>query len=236
MKRLLILCLFVLLPQTLWANPYAKQFDSPRTIAADQALRERISKFEGRKRYTIKNLPAFHKQTRVDDKAKNLCQNCHGRLPHANNEATRAFLNQHSQRIDCLTCHYRPKDEQLDYQWFVQADFKTIAPFYAGDALVIAAEDKFSEKIKTQWDNADIYQKERLHQKLHQPLNFGKEKIECSECHQKDGLLDLQKLGFEAEKIETIENNLISRFLQGLKTENKKQQDNPRILLRGLLQ
>lgn len=217
---------------------------------SDDKLLNRIKQFQARKQYVIENLPAFHQQGKRHDKPINLCQTCHGLLPHQKNEISRAFLNQHSQRIDCLTCHYQNRAVPLVYAWLEQGsrdqqdtkinnkkDVPKISPFYQKQALSLAADHPFSKQIVQQWDKADLHQKLRLQQRIHQPLKISDKKIQCADCHHKKGLLDLQQLKFNKLQIENIENNLISRFVHQL--ISKKQgltQEKPIILLRGLLQ
>jgi hypothetical protein len=236
MRLITILCLIVLYPQFTWAdNPYLQQIKQKILQGEpDKKRHQRIQQFVQKKIYTIKHLPAFHQQQKRNNKAINLCQNCHSSLPHSKNTATRTFLNQHSLRIDCLTCHYQSNSIKLDYQWLKQNDLQYIAPYYQHQSLVILAQDEFAQQIKRQWKNANIDQKARIHLRLHQPLNINQTKIQCGDCHQSNGFLDLQALGFSTTEIQTIETNLVSRFVEKLQSANHKKKAS--ILLRGLLQ
>ncbi len=44
-----------------------------------------------------------------------ICINCHGSMPHNNDERTRAFLNKHDMHIACETCHM---DRAGSYAWY----------------------------------------------------------------------------------------------------------------------
>ena len=221
-------------------NLYLEQIKQVTVKASDKKQLERIKKFQSKERYTIKNLPSFHKQNEKKQDAETLCQMCHGKLSHGKNSSTRAFLNQHSQRIDCLTCHYQPENTSLKYTWLeiTKGDetSKIITPKNQNNLLLISVNHPFAQQIKKSWDEGDLYQKERLHQKIHQPLS--ETKLACIDCHQKNGLLDLQALKFSPEEITKIETNRISQFLSKIKPEDKNSTDKnkQRILLRGLLQ
>jgi len=227
-------------------NLYLQQIKQANIKKSDERLHQRIKKFQQKKRYIIKNLPSFHKQNEKKQQAETLCQMCHGRLPHSKNSNIRAFLNQHSQRIACLTCHYQPKNVTLKYIWSKpvteqktlnrKKPSKKIIPVIQGKSLIVSANQRFSQQIKKSWDEGDLYQKERLHQQIHQPLS--KTKLNCNDCHQNKGFLDLQALAYTPEEINKIENNRISRFLSDLKPvdENNSGKNKQRILLRGLLQ
>ena len=61
----------------------------------------------------------FHKQAKYNEPSKHaFCMNCHLPLPHTKNLRARTFLNMHTHYIACETCHFRPDDVELDYQWF----------------------------------------------------------------------------------------------------------------------
>jgi len=240
-----LIALFSLKP-VLADNLYLQQVKQVSVKKSDTKLHERIKNFQDRKRYTINNLPSFHKQKEKKQEAETLCQMCHGRLPHGKNSSIRAFLNQHSQRIDCLTCHYQPKNMVLSYTWSKPVvdtvpeksdkPSKKIIPTSQNNSLLILAKHPFAQQTKESWDEGDLYQKERLHQQIHQPLS--EIKLACNDCHQKTGLLDLQAFKFSPEEITKIETNRISRFLSELKSKDKNNADEneQRILLRGLLQ
>ncbi len=217
-------------------NLFLEQIKQVSIKESDTKLHERIKKFQNRKTYTIKNLPSFHKQNEKKQEAETLCQNCHGRLPHRKNSSIRAFLNQHNQRIDCLTCHYQPENISLKYGWSNTTASKKIVPLAQGNPLPISAKHPFSLQVKESWEQGDLYQKDRVYQKIHQPLS--ETKLKCSDCHQNKGLLDLEALNFKPEEINKIEKNRISHFLSDLKpTDDNKPEDKiQQILLRSLLQ
>ena len=219
-------------------NFYLEQIKQAKVKTPNSKLHDRIKKFPGKKRYKIKNLPSFHKQKEKKQAAETLCQICHGRLPHTQNSNVRAFLNLHSQRIDCLTCHYQSDQSEkkaLNFIWDKTETSKKIVPMRGNQSLLISATHPFALQTKKRWDSADIYQKARLYQQIHQPLS--KKKVACSDCHQHNGLLDLAALKFKPEEIHKIETNRISHFVSGLKTEaNTGSDKQPGLLLRGLLQ
>jgi len=64
------------------------------------------------------SVPPFHKRT-VSPKNKSpaLCTTCHLSLPHQKDLRSRTFMNMHSAYIACETCHFRPKDNALNYRW-----------------------------------------------------------------------------------------------------------------------
>ena len=73
-------------------------------------------------------VPPFHKRGKVDDSLGNsFCTTCHLTPPHTKSMRTRTFMNMHTQYIACETCHFRPENAPLSYQWQDTRDASTVA-------------------------------------------------------------------------------------------------------------
>ncbi len=87
----------------------------------EQKLQKAHKQIKEHKDITLKDdlfVSPFHKQEqkKSTDK-KTFCQTCHQDPPHNTDERKRSFLNMHSRYISCETCHFSPKDVQLEYRW-----------------------------------------------------------------------------------------------------------------------
>ncbi|NOQ65501.1 MAG: hypothetical protein GQ582_13400 [Methyloprofundus sp.] len=73
-------------------------------------------------------VPPFHKRTAEDDSLGNsFCTTCHLSPPHTKSVRSRTFMNMHTQYIACETCHFRPENVPLNYQWQDTRDGSVVA-------------------------------------------------------------------------------------------------------------
>ena len=195
----------------------------------------------------------FHKQTgELETAPFSLCRNCHSPLPHSKQLRTRAFLNMHTRFIACETCHFRPQDTQLTYQWLdletltttsgkgqfraghsidnakQRANNPKITPFLDNKSVIVSKNSAFSTQIKQQWEQASFDQKVELRAKIHTPLE--KKGPKCQECHNAEkSLLNLTQLGATAEEKTAIEKHIIPQFFKDYEKDEQK------ITIRNLL-
>lgn len=173
-------------------------------------------------------VPPFHKQKqkKSTDK-KSFCHTCHQSPPHSADERKRSFLNMHSRYISCETCHFIPKNVQLEYQWLNfnensnKKEARRITPFYNNEAVIIFSEHELAAQAKQIWKNKSSIEKAKLKLDLHTPLN--KKGPECSGCHNnKDQLLDLETLGFTKKEITKLQQHSIPRFFSRFNKEEQR--------------
>ena len=120
MSRVLIIMLLSSISSLLWAEGlYLKTLKSTElTQEQRQKSQEKLQEY---KKITLRGeleVPPFHKRGKVDDSLGNsFCTTCHLTPPHTKSMRTRTFMNMHTQYIACETCHFRPENVQLSYQW-----------------------------------------------------------------------------------------------------------------------
>ncbi len=203
----------------------------------DHAFLQAAKKLDQYKEVTVKTdlkLPPFHqRKTAVKSQSHNLCLNCHNVMPHQKLVRSRTFLNAHSKTISCQTCHFRPEDKPLNYQWMDTAGklsqqidleqkekFKLVA-VYQGRAVFDNKNSPLAKQINEAWQQSSAEQKPALWLNLHTPLTT--DKTGCSTCHQqKQPLFDLMVLGADREQASDFENNVIARFFTRYKDTNDK--------------
>ena len=195
----------------------------------------------------------FHKHAgELETAPFSLCRNCHSPLPHSKQLRSRAFLNMHTRFIACETCHFRPKDHQLTYQWLDletmtatsgEGKFRTshnldnakqrpsnpkITPLFQNQSAVVAKNSAFSSQILQQWEKANFDQKVELRAKIHIPLE--KKGPKCQDCHNSEKtMLNLTALGATAEEKTAIEKHIIPQFFKDYEKDDQK------IIIRNLL-
>ena len=88
---------------------------------SDEQLQASIKKVEEHQPVSLRGeleVPPFHKRTSVNAALDNsFCTICHQSPPHTKSIRSRTFMNMHTQYIACETCHFRPKNQPLSYQW-----------------------------------------------------------------------------------------------------------------------
>jgi len=170
----------------------------------------------------------FHKQgeSKVTDK-NSFCSTCHQQRPHRSDERRRSFLNMHSRYISCETCHFSPKDVQLEYRWLNfnensnKISAKRITPFYGEESVIIFSDHELATQAKETWKNKSSVEKAKLKLRLHAPLS--KEGPECIDCHNsKDQLLDLKLLDFTKKETAKLQQHAIPRFFSRFKKEEQR--------------
>jgi len=120
MTRLLITLLLTGLCS--WAHAeglYLKTLNN--TSLTTEQIQKSLKKVEEHKDITLRgdlDVPPFHKRDKTNDSlGHSFCTTCHMSPPHTKSERTRTFMNMHTQYIACETCHFRPENVQLSYQW-----------------------------------------------------------------------------------------------------------------------
>jgi hypothetical protein len=191
-------------------------------------------------------VPPFHKQlTPGVTEGEAYCQGCHLPVPHTKHLRTRAFLNMHSRYIACETCHFRPKDVNLNYRWLdytrqkaapVEGRLRTgeaidngqamtgsvkIAPFAGEEPAIAFPGSEFAQRIAQTWKDSDENGKARLKAKLHAPLE--KEGPACAKCHtEQKPMLDLTALGAPPEQARSIQRHVIPQFFGRYKADDER--------------
>ncbi len=221
-------CLFLSVFSVQAAPLYVEQVKLSTTD--EQKLQEAHKQIEEHSEIILKEnlfVPAFHNQSKNEstDK-KSFCNTCHQSPPHNADERKRSFLNMHSRYISCETCHFKPKDVQLEYQWLNfnensnKTEAKRITPFYNKEAVIIFSGHELAVQAKQTWKNKSTMEKAKLKLELHTPLN--KKGPECLDCHNnKEQLLDLKSLGFSEKEITKLQQHSIPRFFSRFNKEEQ---------------
>jgi hypothetical protein len=151
----------------------------------------------------------------------------------------------HVRFIACETCHFRPKDAPLTYQWFdynqqkvvdgtglfrvghpidnsqQRPDNLKIAPFYQQQPAFVLKNSAFSQAIAAEWDKADANAKIPLRAKIHWPLE--KKGLPCQDCHaEQNGKLDLKALGATSEEATAIAKHVIPQFFKRYEKDDQR--------------
>ncbi|RDH86532.1 MAG: hypothetical protein DIZ77_04270 [endosymbiont of Seepiophila jonesi] len=234
---------FLLLSLFLWAGVSQAEslyLQQTKTVEiTEKMLAETLEKLQQSKNQELREplaVAPFHKREPVKPAVEEaFCSDCHGPLPHSKDERQRSFLNMHSRKVACTTCHYRPEGITLDYAWYPTGDNPDmdesgrITPFHQGELVAVPTVAPFAIELQRQWHLAALAVKARLHRRIHGPLE--KEGPGCTDCHHQDQLfLDLDALGLKPEEIRSIRTNRIARFL------GQKSPEGQQLQLRDLLQ
>ncbi len=223
------------------------------TVLSEQQLEQAKEKLKAHKEVVVREdlaMPPFHK--RGDVKASleySTCTPCHQLPPHTKSVRTRTFMNMHTQFISCESCHFRPKDKTLSYQWEdvrdgtrIQAKTKLfrqvtsheekpeeraksihayykITPFYQDETVVLRKDNQFAQESRRLWEKGTELEKIERRALIHAPLE--EKGPECSACHdKKNQLLDLAELGANTYQKNKIYNNIIAQFFERYKDED----------------
>ncbi len=221
------------------ANPYTEAVDTARVDnEALQQARKQLEHPPAEPRKAPLFVPSFHRRDVPEEAPAILCHRCHDRAPHRHSVRKRAFLNMHSHQITCETCHWRPKGMLLDYRRVrvpgAQMSEGLIAPLVEGKPVMTLAGEPWSRRLARNWEQADKEARAEIKARLHAPLE--EKGPDCTACHdERKGMLDWRRLGYEAGRIQELQENPIARFLQ--RTEPESARDPVvRIELRDLLE
>ena len=162
-----------------------------------------------------------------------VCYICHSDYPHSKNTKIRSLLNMHTQYFVCETCHIKEQpDKSIIYRWYnplhdnpsgpffgTQYDPATgnlaqvkdliskMAPYYKKGLIVestlhIQDAPLAKDFVKVR-DQLTPEQRDGVKNRFH--VNIKPKGHECKDCHARDGLLDLKKLGFADDRIADLQ-------------------------------
>ena len=171
----------------------------------------------------------------IDTIHQSQCLMCHSLLPHSKNEKIRVMLNMHSDFLNCETCHYKKEQDSIEYKWFdmgIDNEITRGSKFgtqYDPDTGMLQGTDNHISKItpvrKREGPPEIIFmsqghqmaadyiqvkdkltsgQREQAKKKFHGEIDS--KGWDCRECHKKEGVLDLNPLGFSKRRINEVEN------------------------------
>lgn len=137
--------LFMLLSSAnslLWAEGLYLQSLNNTQLTAEQLAKTKKT-LEEYKEITLRGeleVPPFHKRGKVDDSLGNsFCTTCHLTPPHTKSLRSRTFMNMHTQYVASESCHFRPENVVLNYQWQDTRDASTVT----------AQPDLFRQEVKS---------------------------------------------------------------------------------------
>jgi hypothetical protein len=217
-----------------------------------ESAQQKIEQHKDRVLHTELAISPFHKRAQPHASLEHSsCTGCHLSPPHTKNERTRTFMNMHTQFIACETCHFRPKNKTLTYQWedvrdglkiasnsklFRQAEdaeekslkrarvvhsFYKITPFYQNESVVLRQKESFTQATEKIGKQGTKKEKVRRLALIHAPLEEKGPK--CSECHdQQEAGLDLEILGANTYQRDKIYNHIIPQFFARYQDEDSR--------------
>jgi len=252
-RLFIIVLLSAMSPYVMAESLYLQEMNN--TLLSDQQLEKSKEKLEAHKTLEVREdlaMPPFHKRAQLKASLEySTCTSCHLLPPHTKSERTRTFMNMHTQFIACESCHFRPKDKTLNYQWEdvrdgtrIQAKTKLfrqvtsseekpeervkalhayykIAPLYQGETIGLRKNHPFAKESKRLWEKGTELEKIERRALIHAPLE--EKGPECSACHDKnESLLDLAELGANTYQANKIYNNIIAQFFARYKDEDSR--------------
>lgn len=165
----------------------------------------------------------------VESDNHNVCIRCHGAVPHDRAETLRAFLNMHAFYIACESCHIRPLENEMpwEFRWYDKFTGKVVAnpaglntteeSMYGNYSAKIApgeiAQDgsfslingqnemSFVEQYLKEQHHLDETRKSKMQKIIHRKVN--EEPLVCDGCHnsQKEPYLPFAKLGYPNRRL-----------------------------------
>lgn len=130
-SRILFLMLLLCTSRLLWADGLYLQAINDTVLTQDQRQKSQKKVTEHKQITSLGELevPPFHKRGKQDASLGNsFCMTCHLAPPHTKSIRSRTFMNMHTQYIACETCHFRPENVQLSYQWQDTRDTSIVSP------------------------------------------------------------------------------------------------------------
>lgn len=246
-------CFFALLLNVTVSHSVAAQglyMEQVKAAKPDkEAQQEALKQVEERVEIEIKDalsVSPFHKRVEaLNTHDSSLCMACHIALPHQKLPRSRAFLNMHTRYVACTTCHFKPENTALEYEWRsyngehndesrssnTAANNHSIVPFdgakitarYNGKLIEPFLNSDVGDTIKAQWQQASDVEKANLKASLHLPLDS--KGAHCNECHYGDtpkGLINLTDLGANSAQRQSIRVNTIAQFFTRYKKRDDK--------------
>jgi hypothetical protein len=171
---------------------------------------------------------------RLPEDKRPVCFICHSEYPHSKNKRIRALMNLHTQFFVCETCHIKEQaGTTVVYKWYNPLNqnppgtfygtsydpatgslskgkdlLSRIAPFYQDqttDALrpaVLVQDAPLARDYMRVRDTLSPEQREGIKNIFHEkikPQGYG-----CKTCHAEKSLLNFERLGFSANRIENL--------------------------------
>ncbi|MEW6087281.1 MAG: hypothetical protein AB1498_03170 [bacterium] len=179
-----------------------------------------------------KKLPFKYDTFNLSAEFQSVCYTCHGEIVHKKNKSIRAFMNRHTRKIVCETCHLKNNEivekERLlslagdDSTLVIQEKGEMKYRWYDGGGEVLSGlrgndgDDK--ARIVPYLENSGkmIFILSDKEGKIPPGFAVSKRGRECSECHRKEGLLDFKALGYSDARIKKFEVlNVYKRMREG---------------------
>ena len=181
-----------------------------------------------------KKLPFQYNTFNLSAEFHSICYTCHGEIVHKKNKVVRAFMNKHTTKIVCETCHLKKKEivekEKLlsaagdDTTLVLQERGAIMYRWYDGSGEFLAGlrgndgDDKAKVSPYLQNGKEMAFILSDKEGKIPSGYAVSKRGRECSECHKKEGLLDFKALGYSAKRIKKMEElNVYKRMQKGEK-------------------
>ncbi len=163
------------------------------------------------------------------------CIACHGDLPHAEDAARRAFWNMHAWTLGCETCHVRLGDDS-GWAWYDRSTGALIerpavgsnpAPYTARLVpleRVAGALQRVDSEARIEAAAAFTVREPGLSEEQRkaelEPLHdhLAEEARACADCHDREGDLPLERLGYPPGRVEEIVGTEAIGMLEGYET------------------
>ncbi|NQV42124.1 MAG: hypothetical protein HQ506_07200 [Candidatus Marinimicrobia bacterium] len=166
------------------------------------------------------------------------CLNCHSLWPHEKDSRTRAFNNQHSRYLSCMSCHM---DEQsgrpVKFEWYdfgVDNSITRQGPFGLtrdADAMLSGAENFISKILPVIYDgniqsriftpySTEKLMAYRISVDTGEPVDdvavrkeaealVGEQALTCSKCHSESSTFPWETLGFKGERLNEMRHSAV---------------------------
>ncbi len=146
---------------------------------------------------------------------KSFCRICHGVLPHQKNLVLRTFMNRHSRKLACETCHIkRETGDRIDYLWYngqveYLSDYRGMD--YDNGSKIMPYKVVGGKKIVLGMKDDGVI-----------PLGYRTDKkgLECVRCHveEEKSVMDFSALSYSRKEIKNFRN--LEEF--GMLTKDKE--------------
>ncbi|OQK18232.1 hypothetical protein AU255_10475 [Methyloprofundus sedimenti] len=143
--RIVLVMLLCSISNVLWAEGLYLQTLNNTQLTEEQRQKS-LKQVTEHKQIVLRGeleVPPFHKRGKEDASLGNsFCTTCHLSPPHTKSIRSRTFMNMHTQYIACETCHFRPENVQLSYQWQDTRDASIVTPKPKLFRQAVEAENK----------------------------------------------------------------------------------------------